>query len=363
MLSTTRCGSSCWTQSVNLAPSAWSHTRHFTEFAEQADAAIDGPDTEAWLKRLETEIDNVRTALAWSVGERDGDAALRLSAALWPFWEMRGYAREGLRWLEQTLELPVEYAQTAQRAKAFNAVGTLEYQLGDFAKARASYNRGLQIYEALVDARGIHSTINNIAIAAWRERDIPAALALLRENLKFYRSINDEVIIASTLTNLGIIAIETDDLDLALSLFDESLAIKLRLQDDAGAASLQNNLGYLRERAEDYAAADSLYIRSLIAYARLGDNPNTAIMLHNTGNIAALQEQHTRAVTLHGAAHALRKVIDIPLAAEDQERVDIVLLDLKQKIGCAAFNAAWSAGCAMSAEAAAAYARDPDNMI
>ena len=44
-------------------------------------------------------------ALGWSIEHNDASRALRLAAGLWKFWEVRGHATEGQRWLEAALAL------------------------------------------------------------------------------------------------------------------------------------------------------------------------------------------------------------------------------------------------------------------
>ncbi len=77
---------------------------HFVALAERAEPHLRGPEQATWLERLEGEQDNFRAALAftWAL-ENDPSAALRLAAALSPFWETRGHYAEGRDWLERAL--------------------------------------------------------------------------------------------------------------------------------------------------------------------------------------------------------------------------------------------------------------------
>ena len=78
--------------------------RHATwclAFAEEAERGLSGPDQAWWLTRLETELDNLRITLQWSLEEHAvTELGLRLAASLWSFWLMRGYLSEGRKWLE-----------------------------------------------------------------------------------------------------------------------------------------------------------------------------------------------------------------------------------------------------------------------
>jgi predicted ATPase len=65
--------------------------------AERAEAEMRGPVQGAWLDRLdrlESEHDNVRAALDWTI-DNDPETGLRLGGALWQFWKHRGHLVEG----------------------------------------------------------------------------------------------------------------------------------------------------------------------------------------------------------------------------------------------------------------------------
>src|SRR5207245_2184429 len=111
------------------------------EFAERAEPHLHAATQLEWLDRLEREHDNLRAALAWSLGEgRDVDAALRLAGALFRFWQYRGYLSEGRGWLEDALALDHEQtgrsARGRARAKALYCAAWLLMTQGDFATAR-----------------------------------------------------------------------------------------------------------------------------------------------------------------------------------------------------------------------------------
>ncbi|HUS14947.1 MAG TPA: helix-turn-helix domain-containing protein, partial [Chloroflexia bacterium] len=66
------------------------HASTFLSLAEAAAPALQGPESNHWLDRLEREHDNLQVALAWATAAA-GPVALRLAAALTPFWFRRGY--------------------------------------------------------------------------------------------------------------------------------------------------------------------------------------------------------------------------------------------------------------------------------
>src|SRR5436190_5758185 len=82
------------------------HAAYFLAAAERAAGESTGPALEPWLDRIHREHDNLRAALRWALERRDADYLLRLGSVLAPFWRVRGYAEEGLQWLETAVAFP-----------------------------------------------------------------------------------------------------------------------------------------------------------------------------------------------------------------------------------------------------------------
>ena len=76
------------------------HLSCFLALSEEAEPELRGARQGVWLERLETEHDNLRTALAWALERERTELGLRLAAALEWFWSVRGHFREGVSWLE-----------------------------------------------------------------------------------------------------------------------------------------------------------------------------------------------------------------------------------------------------------------------
>ncbi|MGC1378470.1 MAG: AAA family ATPase, partial [Anaerolineales bacterium] len=88
-------------------------TRHadwFLQWAETGESNFNSPRIIKWMDTIEMEHDNLRSALEWLLCDQAGaQKGLRLAGALGQFWQVRAYVSEGLRWLDQALELnPVD---------------------------------------------------------------------------------------------------------------------------------------------------------------------------------------------------------------------------------------------------------------
>jgi predicted ATPase/class 3 adenylate cyclase/DNA-binding CsgD family transcriptional regulator len=78
------------------------HRDHYTAMATELDSPTDAGHARR-LAQVEVEIDNLRSAFAWSLENSDAVPALRLAASLQPLWFSRWRYREGLGWLDAAL--------------------------------------------------------------------------------------------------------------------------------------------------------------------------------------------------------------------------------------------------------------------
>ena len=248
------------------------HAAHFLALAEVAEAALTGPHQAAWLKRLETEHDNLRAALGWATACGEAETALRLAGSLWRFWQMRGHVREGRRWLAAALALPAPDAP-ATRGKALNGAGVLAFQQGEYAASRALHGEDLALRRALGDDRGVAQALNNLGVVARTDGDTVAAQALHEESLALRRALGDQWGVAQALNNLGVVARMRGDFAQAQTLHTESLAIRRKLADERGIVVALIYLGLVARARCDHAAARARYAEALLVARALGNLP------------------------------------------------------------------------------------------
>ncbi|MFG2993734.1 ATP-binding protein [Streptomyces sp. NPDC048257] len=82
------------------------HAAHYLALAEEAEPLIRSAAQLPWIRRIETELDNLRAALhTTAVEDTDTEAAQRLGLALGWFWWLRNYRTEGAEWTSRILAL------------------------------------------------------------------------------------------------------------------------------------------------------------------------------------------------------------------------------------------------------------------
>ena len=237
------------------------HAAYFGTFAATACGELVGPDEAAWRGRVRTELDNLRSAVAWALGtgDRDVSRAHVILAAL---------ARESHRdrstgiggWAERavdtarTAEPPVRTAVLAAAAQA--AIGRDEL---DAAQALAS--------EALVDG------IPRGCLAPGSAHLALAAVAAYSSHVP-----RSERILTDGLLQLDVLAAEgpdADDVYTRATLLAQRGQVRSWLYDAEGShADSEQALSLARRIGSPSLIADALYAASWVDW---NDDPDAAL--------------------------------------------------------------------------------------
>jgi predicted ATPase/DNA-binding XRE family transcriptional regulator len=323
------------------------HAAWSLAFVEEGAPRFFSAEQGRWLDRLEQEHGNVRTALRWFVERKDAENGLRLTAAVWTLWYVRGYA-DGRALLAALLGLPEAAAVGLPRATSLLAAGQLALWQGDDAAARASLEESLALHRALGADRGTAHALLSSGFVARVRQDYDRAHALLDEALSLSREIDERFITAAALHNLGMMAVDVrTDLTSGRRLLEESLATYRALGMPHFISLVSLSLGDLARVEGDHGTARALLSEALRTMVEMGGAPMLPSALDCVAHVAMDAGETTRAVQLAGAASRLRDVSgtrSYPLAARSRERW---LATAKGALGEAAFDAAWAAGRAM----------------
>src|SRR5205823_326523 len=158
----------------------------YLTLAEKADYHALAPGDSIPLWRVEAEQNNLRAALQWSVEQMEVETALRLSGALWYFWQIPGMLSEGRQWADTVFGLPGATEHKAAYAQALAGAGTLAWFQGDLATARSRCEESVAIRRELGDKLGLALSLNMLGESVLLQGDSAHAEALLREALALY---------------------------------------------------------------------------------------------------------------------------------------------------------------------------------
>src|SRR6185312_15952799 len=78
-----------------VAVSRKRHALWYLALVEEMKSAWEGVEQAKLLQKVQEEYANLRAALRWTVETGELETGLRLGAALWRFWQLRGYLSEG----------------------------------------------------------------------------------------------------------------------------------------------------------------------------------------------------------------------------------------------------------------------------
>jgi tetratricopeptide (TPR) repeat protein len=167
------------------------HAEHFLALAEETAPNLIGVGSHTeWLDRLERDHDNFRAALDWLEASGDSGGALRLTAALWRFWDLNGHLIEGRRQLERGLR--ADERPTAARAKALSGAADMALTCGDVATGRLRAEEALELHRELHDEWGTAFSLLMVAYGIGQEGDWPRAQQLFGESVHRFRGLGDE---------------------------------------------------------------------------------------------------------------------------------------------------------------------------
>ena len=265
------------------------HCDFFLQFAENAEQQMLGNE-QLWMRRLDAELNNLRTALEWSLS-REGQAenGIRLAGALSGYWDQRGYFSEGRQWYTRLLSKTEQAQPSVERARALRALARLSYQQGDFPEAREMYERSLEISRALGDDSGIAGAMLGLGNLAMWEGDYEFSRSCYEECLAIGRKLGDMLVIARALSMTGVILMRKGEYHAAQSPLDEALAITRELGDRGGLALTLGMRGTVAFHLGEFEEAKALIEEGLRIARELDVGYAIAFCLARLGMIALRQ--------------------------------------------------------------------------
>jgi predicted ATPase/DNA-binding CsgD family transcriptional regulator len=329
-------------------PTRDAHVALVVSLAEQAAAELLGRDQGRWLKQLEVELPNVRTALGWLEHTGDATTRLRVAGAIWWFWYIRGHLREGRMWLERALA-DGEDASSSLRARALLAVSVLASGQTDFHVALAFADASLAVADRIGDLRGVAAAHFMRGMVPQMLGDYALAVARLGAALADWRQVDDPVWVAFTLSQMGDAVFGLPDLDRAVALHEEALVVLRELGGPWNTAVTLACLGNVVLEQGDLTRAEDLFRESLTLSWDIDDRWCVGDTLASLAIVAERRGQLQRAARLIGAVDAVGDRVQATLmlipaqAARYEHTIDVV----RAQLGDQAFAAARAAGRAM----------------
>ncbi len=262
------------------------HLAYFLELAEKGDGEMRGPAQVEWADRLESEHDNFRLALEWSVSTLKTEPALRLLAALgWP-WEIGGHYTEARLWLEKIRLLPDVNDYPTIYARALNHIGRYAWVQDNFSEARPllEESRAISLGLGKAGEKSLAEALIWLGLLLI-DSDKEASRDTLEQSLALNKKHKDEQGIALSIFHLGALESSLDHKEAALSLLEESLAMFRRFGDLFFISRVSTFLGYLFLDLGEYDRARQFFEEHLRIDTQLHHWDGIADGWLNLGNL------------------------------------------------------------------------------
>jgi predicted ATPase/DNA-binding SARP family transcriptional activator len=359
------------------------HAAWYLEVAENCAGLLAGPDEPSAIRMLDRDFDNFRAAHRWSIENLDIDTALRLVAGLREY-SFRCMHAEIASWADVAIGLPGACGHERYPV----VVGVAAY--GRFV--RGDLEGAIELGEQAVDAaHQLHVDSSGLAERAlgnawfyrgnyergteWTDRMIasaqggsPARLAhaLYMRSVAF-TTVGDNVRGAQFAASAAIAAAESGSPTArAQALYAEGFARKSTSPQEA-SAELQRAADIARDAGNRWIQAFALtevlwlearqsrprealarYISVIDLWYRGGDWANQWLSLRHVFGILVKLRADLGAATLHGALTAAGSAYALPFEAADAEQINVLVDDLRERLGPAAFASAVRRGSSLS---------------
>lgn len=336
------------------------HLKFFVILAENAKPKLKSSERVAYKKQLEIEHDNLRTALQWSLDDRNRDRiemGARIACALEPFWKYQGYYREGRAWLEKILhQLTANEFPPLLHAKTLYAAGHLTTFQEDFAHARPLLEKSVALYKSIeppdIPSQALAlvmlamvTPLEKLTLAcdlsaeavrlcsdlgpedtyylarsllwaghfAYQKGDYSTAQSYAEESRTLWQQTDYVMESAASISTLGHIALCRKDYFSARTYYEESLRLWQAAEDGWAVATLTSWLGDLERIVGNYAEASRRYHESLKMWREMGVEQQVGLDLRDLGLVKIHQGHYDHALKLLKESLPLLKFFSVDL--------------------------------------------------
>lgn len=223
--------------------------------------------------------------------------------------------------IKKNNETIILYVTNKYKGKAYNNIGLVYWDQGNYPDALTNHFAALKIREAIDDKKGISSSHNNIGNVYKDQLNYPEALKNYSAFLKMSEALGDQKAIASAHINIGNVYKEQGNYSEALKNYFASLKIKEAIDDKLGMAAAYNNIGLVYQNQGNYTEALKNYFASLKIKEAIGDKKGIAASYINLGEAHLRLNKPAEAKTYLEKGLIVSKEIGAKLRIRDCYRV------------------------------------------
>jgi DNA-binding SARP family transcriptional activator/tetratricopeptide (TPR) repeat protein len=201
-----------------------------------------------WIGTGDESAAHLTTALELAVGLNDLSMQGRLHLNFGMIYDRHDEPATALPYAQRALELFERAGDRTGEARALNAVGWTQAQLGDFAGAVTACRRALALQRAAGDERSQAATWDSLGYAYHRLGEHRAAIGCYERSIELSREFGNRFTEADVLTHLAEAHLALADLDRARTAWRDALLIFQDISDPR-EIGVRTALAGLRARA------------------------------------------------------------------------------------------------------------------
>jgi non-specific serine/threonine protein kinase len=307
-----------------------------------------------WLRRLQTEQENLRAALEWALSRPAlADKAVELTGALFWYWTKRGLYEEGRLWLERAVALDGGVAPLFRARALLGLTHMHHFQGRPFTDV---IGEALEIGRRERHAWTISWALFMQALAALERDDHERATALALEAESISRGCEEPEQPAGPLMILATVAVQKGDLQRAHQLYDEAIALERLGGEIWGLGIVLLAAARLSLVRDDYDRARSQASEALLLSQQLEDPRGVAWAFEVFAGVLAAEGHTDSAARLWGVSDRLLEGVGGALSPEISWIRDRYTHLVEHSLGSERFAAACGEGRRMAVDDALALA-------
>lgn len=285
------------------------HGRYFLTWLADSEADLFSHLRGRVFEQLTANVDDLRTAWAWGLAQRQWDLLLRAARTYPTCYELHSWNQEGLRSLIDTTNQlqPLVTAEPAEPAARLllgamlGSRGWFHFRCGQMAEARAALDESLPHIRASAPhpekERSLQFALFQLSMVAYISGDYATAENALDEGLAISRQRNDDWGTAYTLAILGMVRLAQGKAAQAYELLGESVITWRRNGSPRLGVFCFSFFCIVTRVIGRHEEAEAALQEGLTLAQNAGDRYGVATFLHNLAALKLAQAAYTEAET------------------------------------------------------------------
>ena len=213
--------------------------------------------------------------------------------------------KEGIKYVEQSLNLSDKLGWKNGKAAAFNTKGSIYETQSNHTDAIDNFNKALEIYEGQGEKEKIGVSKEYMGNVYLASGDFSKALKSYYEVLKINLDLKDNYNVARNYGNIAMVYQAIGDYDLALEFNKKSLVLHKIYADNNALAIGHNNIANAYNGKSNYDSALFYNQQALKSFEEKGDKNGYGISLCNLGEIYKNKGEYLKALELFFESHKI----------------------------------------------------------